>query len=89
MGVDYTTYGKKEVVSDIVVTILFLAGFYGCFAGLLFMASFLLISVWEVTWFQLLMYAILPTVIFGGIYIFALVKKRKKEAEMREYTQKK
>lgn len=87
MGVDYTTYGRKEIITDVVVTILYLAGFYGCFVGIFFLISFLLANVWEVTWFQLLLWAIIPTVFCEGFYIATLVMKRKKEAEMREYTQ--
>ncbi len=87
MGVDYTTYGRKEAITDVVVCILFLAGFYACFAGLLFIASFLLLSIWEVTWLHLLLYAIAPTVICEAFFVITLIRKRKKEAEMREYTQ--
>lgn len=89
MGVDYTTYGRKEITGDVFVAFLMLAGFYGVFAGMLFLVSFVLVNIWETTWIAILLYAIIPAVICELFYVLSLVKKRKKEIEMREYTQRK
>lgn len=90
MGVDYTKYGSREVINDVVVAILYAIGYYAVFAGFLFLLSFVFankLADWHITWVNLMVYAAIPTVLCEVGYIISLVRKRKREAEMREYTQ--
>lgn len=90
MGVDYTSYGKREVTTDVVVAILYAIGYYAVFLGFMFLISFVFANKlvdWHITWVNLMYYAAVPTVLCEIGYIVNLVRKRKKEAEMRDYTQ--
>ncbi len=85
MGIDYTEYGQRDVLKDVILTVFAFVGFFAYWLGLLVLIAFLMVHMWDVTFLQLCIYALIPTALTGGLYIAHLVKKRKREKEMRDY----
>lgn len=76
---EYDVYDKRDLLVDILVTILAAVGFYIYWAFTLFLLSLILLNLWKVGWEQIIVYAAVLTVISMVIYIIKLVKKRTKE----------
>ncbi len=87
MGVDYTKYSGKEFLTDVVMTILMAAGAYAYWVVFLLILSFVLVSIWQAVLIEILMYAIPLAAVTEIAFIIHLVRKRRKEEEMRRYTQ--
>ena len=76
---EYDVYDKKDLLVDILVTLLVTVGFYAYWAFSLFVLSLILLNIWRVKWEQILLYAAVLTVISMVVYITRLVKRRVKE----------
>ncbi len=87
MGIDYTKYSTREFITDIVMAIFMAAGAYVYWVVFLLILSFVLVSIWQAVLIEILMYAIPLAVVTEIAFIVHLVKKRRKEEEMRRYTQ--
>lgn len=87
MGVDYTEYSEKDKLVDVILAILFGAGSYGYWLLMLMLVAFLMVHTWSPSFAELLVYAIFPSVVSEICYVIHIVRKRRKEEEMRRYTQ--
>ena len=76
---EYDVYDKRDLVLDILLTIVVAVGFYAYWAFTLFVLSLILLNIWHVSWQQILIYAAVLTVISMIVYIIKLVKKRIKK----------
>lgn len=76
---EYDVYDKRDLVLDILLTLLAAIGFYAYWAFTLFVLSLILLNVWHVSWQQILIYAAVLTTVSMIVYIIKLVKKRIKK----------
>lgn len=76
---EYDVYDKRDLVLDVLLTLLVTVGFYVYWAFTLFVLSLILLNVWHVSWEQILIYAAVLTAISMVVYITRLVKKRMKQ----------
>lgn len=75
---EYDRYTGKDIVKDVLITILLTVLFFAYWAAMLLLASLILINVWRVSLEQILVYAGILTVVTSAGYIYSLVKKRRK-----------
>ncbi len=73
---EYDVYDKKDLIADVLLTVVAAVGFYVYWAFALFVLSLVLLNVWHVSWQQILIYAAVLTVISMIVYIIRLIKKR-------------
>lgn len=75
---EYDTYTKVDIVKDCLCTIAMTAAFYIYWLFVLMLASIILINVWKTSLVQLCIYAAILTAVSAAVYIFRLVRKRRR-----------
>ena len=76
---EYDVYDKRDLVLDILLTLVVTVGFYLYWAFTLFLLSLILLNLWHVSWEQILIYSAVLTGVSMVVYIVRLVKKRTKK----------
>jgi|GEM_PF-3591783 len=74
---EYNQYTKKDIVKDVLLTILLVIVFFVYWIAMLLLFSLILINVWKVRLVQLVIYSGILTVVCAAAYITHLVKKRR------------
>ena len=85
MGIDYTTYTAKDVAKDVILTVLAGVGFFVYWVALLALISIILVNIWSVTWLELCIYGAVLAAVTEIIYIIHVVRKRRREKDIRDY----
>jgi len=75
---DYDRYTRRDIVKDVLITIVLIVLFFAYWAAMLLLASLILINVWHVSLERIWIYAGILTVLTSAGYVYSLVKKRRK-----------
>lgn len=76
---EYDVYDKRDLLLDILLTVVVTVGFYAYWVFTLFILSLILLNVWHTSWQQMLTYAAVLTAISMVVYIIRLIKRRLKK----------
>lgn len=84
MGVDmewnqYDNYTKRDIVKDILITIMMIAAFFAYWMFVILLLSLVLVNVWRIQIKQMILFAVLLTAVTSVVYIIRLIRKRHKE----------
>jgi len=75
---EYDRYTRRDIVKDVLITIVLIVLFFVYWAAMLLLASLILINVWRVSLERIWIYAGILTVLTSAGYVYSLVKKRRK-----------
>lgn len=75
---EYNQYTKKDIVMDVISTIVMILLFFFYWMAVLLLASIFLVNVWHVSLERIGMYAVGLAGVSSLIYVVRLVRKRRR-----------
>ncbi len=75
---EYNQYSKRDILKDILISIMVIILFFGYWMLMLLLLSIILVNVWKIKIMEMCIIAGILTILSSIVYIWRLVIKRRK-----------